>query len=216
MTSEAVLNYMPIDHPRFRRVQVDIFTKRVVPDCMTHRCSLVKLGSRERLDACCSYGADVDLAERDQILSHRDEIAALLLPEVRDRPWFRPEEKPDNDFPSGAFVRTETAHDGCIFLAHDRRGCSIHRASIEGGWDFDGVKPHVCRLFPLSYESDGIVISDDYDDYSCAYDNQAPSVYRVGRASLEAIFGSALVVALDRAEAKCLDSSVPAATTHLG
>jgi Fe-S-cluster containining protein len=196
-----VIEFVSVDHPRFRRAQRDVFVRRVVADCMSHRCALVKEGGREKLDACCQYGVDVDLAERDGILARAPEIAALLRPEAAERPWFTEEEKVDPDFPSGRHVRTHRFGDGCIFLAHDRRGCAIHRASIEGGWDYRGTKPHVCRLFPLSYDSDSIVLSDDYADYSCAQDTRAPTVYRVARAVLGDVFGESLVTALDRAEA---------------
>jgi hypothetical protein len=199
-----MVDHVELDHPRFRKAQRDIFVVRVTPDCMTHACKLLKEHGREKLDACCQYGVDVDLSERDGILAHADEIRAILRPEVRDQPWFKDQVEHDPDFPSGAFVRTRTHDDRCIFLAQDQRGCAVHRASIEGGWDFHGIKPHVCRLFPLSYDQDSIVLSDDYADYSCSLDASAPSVYRVGRDTLGAIFGDDLVRALDDAEARVL------------
>ncbi len=195
------MSFIALDHPRFRRAQRDIFLRRVTPDCMNHTCKLLKHDSRTKLDACCQYGVDADLHERDGILAHADQIRALLDEDARDRPWFKDEINADKDFPSGAYVRTNTHGDGCIFLAHDARGCAIHRASIEGGWSFEGIKPHVCRLFPLSYDDESIVLSDDYADYSCALDVTAPSVYRVARDVIEEIFGQDLVDALDRAEA---------------
>jgi len=197
-----VTNFVAIDHPRFRRVQRDIFINRVVADCMTHECRLRKHDDRVKLDACCQYGVDVDISERDNILLHKDQIRGLLRKEVADKPWFKDEVNEDPDFPTGKFVRTTTYNDGCIFLAHDLRGCAIHRASIEGSWDFHGIKPHVCRLFPLSYDKESIVLSDDYPDYSCAQEPTAPTVYRVGREALGAIFGDELVTVLDRAEAE--------------
>ena len=81
--------------------------------------------------------------------------------------------------------------------------------SVEGGWDFRGTKPHVCRLFPVSYESDAIVLSDDYSDYSCALDDAAPTLYRVARADLGDIFGRDLVVALDAAESRLVSEPAP-------
>jgi Fe-S-cluster containining protein len=198
-----VTEYVSLHHPRFVKAQRDIFVKPVVADCMSHRCSMIESGKRQ-LDACCQYGVDVDVAERDAILEHADELRALLRDEVAGAPWFEDHESRDPDFPSGRYVRTKTHQGGCIFLAHDRRGCAIHRAAIENGWNIDGVKPHVCRLFPLSYESDAIVLSDDYADYSCTLDGSAPSVYQVSRAALAEIFGHALVVALDEAEAEVL------------
>lgn len=168
--------------------------------------ALSKEGDATKLDACCQYGVDVDLGERDRILEHADEIATILDQEVAATSWFGDEVEEDADFPSGAFVRSRTHKGGCLFLAHDARGCAIHRASLEGGWDFHGVKPHVCRLFPLSYDSEAIVLSDDYADYSCAYDPSAPSVYRVGREDLASIFGAELVAALDAVEAQVLQA----------
>jgi len=195
-----VIDLVPIDHPRFRHAEQAIFLRQVVGDCMAHRCRLVE-PDREKLDACCQYGADTDLGERDRILARAGEIRALLVPAAREQPWFTDEVEDDLDFPSGRHVRTTTFGDGCVFLAHDRRGCAIHRASIEGGWDVRGTKPHVCRLFPLTYDDAAIVLSDDYRDYSCAYDPGAPTVYRNGRDTLADIFGADLVAALDAAEA---------------
>jgi Fe-S-cluster containining protein len=198
-----------LDHPRFRTVWAAIFTRRLAPDCMTHRCTMVET-HREKLDACCQYGCDVDLAERDAIEARSSEIRALLSPEIREVPWFDLEEEEDPDYPSGRVVRTTVYSDGCIFLSHDGRGCAIHRAAIEGDWDLRGVKPAICRLFPLSYESDAIVIADEYPEYSCAHVD-GPSLYRLTRDALGDIFGVALVAALDAAEAQVL----AAAPRHL-
>jgi hypothetical protein len=191
---------IPLEHDRFHWVERDLFVRRVVADCMTHECRLVKEANRVKLDACCQYGVDVDVAERDGILARADQVRALLVPEAAAKPWFTTEEKIDRDFPSGRHVRTVRHGEGCVFLAHDRRGCAIHRAALAGGWDMRGVKPHVCRLFPVSYDSDSILLSDDYSDYSCAGVPDAPTVYRVAREALGDIFGGALVEALDRVE----------------
>lgn len=188
--------YAEIDHPRFQRVERAIFTSRVVADCMSHACR-TRSPDRAKLEACCQYGADTDLFERDKILARQDEIRALLVPAAQVAPWFTEDQEEDPDFPSGAAVRTRTFGEGCVFLAHDRRGCAIHRASIEHGWDFRGTKPHVCRLFPLTYDDQAIVISDDYSDYSCAYEPGAPTLYEVARDTLADVFGAPLVATLD-------------------
>ncbi len=192
--------YLPISHDRFTKVQRDIFVSHLSPDCMSHQCRLRNENDRVKLEACCQYGADVDIGERDGILAHQEQLKEILDPAVRDLAWFKDEVTDDADFPSGRFVRTETHNDGCIFLSHDKRGCAVHRASIEGDWDFHGVKPNICRLFPMSYDNEAIVMSDDYADYSCAFEPNTPTVYRVGRSDLEAIFGEKLVIELDRIE----------------
>jgi len=122
----------------------------------------------------------------------------------REQPWFDDDETPDIDTPSGKLVRTTLFENRCVFLAHDARGCAIHRAALEGGWDMRGTKPHVCRLFPLSYTHDSIVVSEEYEDYSCAYEPSAPSLYRWGRDTLADVFGADLVTALDRVESLTL------------
>ena len=193
-----------LDHPRFTRAEVAVFTRRVVADCMSHACTIRETGT-VKLDACCQYGCDVDLTERDAILARADAIRPVLSAEVRDLPWFdesAPERDPDT--PSGTVVRTAVHKDGCLFLAHDKRGCAIHRASLEQGWDFRGTKPTICRLFPLTYGEGAIFVSDDYPDYSCAYEPTAPTLYRVARAAIADIFGEDLVRAMDAAEAKVL------------
>jgi len=185
------MEFVAVEHPRFRKVDRDIFTKRVAPDCMNFECRLNREAGRVKLEACCQYGVDTDLGERDGILAHRDQIAALLRSEVDGVPWFSEIEHIDPDFPSGKLVRTTKHGEGCIFLAHDLRGCAIHRASIEGNWDFHGIKPHLCRLFPLTYAQESILFSDDYEDYSCAGVD---------------IFGADLIEALDAVEAQLLGS----------
>jgi Fe-S-cluster containining protein len=195
--------FVDLDHPRFHRVQAEIFTRRLVADCMSHACTMVASGHQVN-DACCQYGADTDLGERDRILARADELKAILRPDAAAAPWFTTTEELDDGFPSGAAVRTLPLGDGCVFLAHDRRGCAIHRAALEHGWDFRGTKPHVCRLFPMTYDDAAIMISDDYADYSCAFDATAPSLYQVTRDTLGDVFGPELVAALDRAEAAVL------------
>jgi Fe-S-cluster containining protein len=93
--------------------------------------------------------------------------------------------------------------DGCLFLAHDRRGCAIHRASIEHGWDFRGVKPAICRLFPLTYDRDTIEIAEEYPEYSCAHVD-GPTLYRITRDTLGELFGADLIDALDAVERRVL------------
>lgn len=189
---------LTIDHPRFQRVWASIFTRTVVADCMEHLCEMHDTHTR-KLDACCQYGCDVDLFERDAILAREAQIRPLLRDDARAEPLFDDEVDDDPDYPSGHMVRSAVHQGGCIFLAHDLRGCAIHRASLEQGWDFNGVKPSICRLFPLTYEGNAIVIADELPEYSCAH-VPGVSVYRAARQALRDAFGAELVAALDQAE----------------
>ena len=202
---------VPLDHPRFHAAELGVFTKRVVADCMTHKCAM-HATKTEKLDACCQYGCDVDLFEKEALQRRADSIKPVLSPEVRDLPWFdESEPEQDPDVPSGTVVRTAVHGGGCLFLSHDARGCAIHRASIEQGWDFRGVKPSICRLFPLSYGEGMIQVSDDYVDYSCAYEPDAPTLYQVARDALADLFGPELVRAMDAAEQRVLARQLPLA-----
>ncbi len=210
----ATVSNVALEHPRFAWVDPTIFMRRVVGDCMSHACQMLvpaERGPREMLDACCQYGVDVDLAERRNIGARSEEIRALLREDAKHVAWFDDDPTPDGDAPSGAWVRTNVHGRGCVFLAHDQRGCAIHRASIAGGWDFRGTKPHICRLFPLSYTHDAIVIAEEYEDYSCAFDADAPTLYRVGRDALADVFGAGLVAALDAVESSVTPRRLPLA-----
>ena len=70
--------YLTIEHSRFKKVQREIFVAKLSPDCMSHECRLRKEEDRLKLDACCQYGVDVDLGERDGILSHAEQIKMIL------------------------------------------------------------------------------------------------------------------------------------------
>jgi Fe-S-cluster containining protein len=204
----TIAEHIAMNHKQFKFVEAAIFTRKLVADCMSHSCKEIKSASgvenHLRLDACCQYGADVDLFERDKILARADELRAILHPDAAAAPWFTTEMEAMSDFPSGQSVRTARFKDGCVFLQHDGRGCAIHRASIENKWDFHGTKPHICRLFPLTYDEDSILIADDYIDYSCAFDDSAPSLYRVQRSTLAGVFGDDLVALLDGIESTVL------------
>jgi hypothetical protein len=54
-----------------------------------------------------------------------------------------------------------------------------------------------------------ILVSDDYVDYSCAYQADAPTLYQVARDALADLFGPELVQAMDAAEAKVLARQLP-------
>jgi Fe-S-cluster containining protein len=199
---------LPIDHPRFRRVQAEIFTRRLVGDCMTHSCRMLDTGA-VRIDACCQWGCDVDVAEREAILARSAQIGPLLRPEARAARWFDPEEELCPDYPSGRVVRTEVFEGACIFLAHDKRGCAIHRAALEGGWDLRGVKPAICRLFPLTYEGDALLIAEEYPEFSCSR-TEGPTLYQITRDLLGELFGVDLVAQLDATEARATRGGEPA------
>jgi len=205
-TDEPVIDepVIALDHPRFRYAWVSLFTRRFAPNCMTHDCEMLPTQTKKH-DICCQYGCDIDIRERDEILARADKIRPLLHPDAQNQPWFDEDVEEDEDYPSGEVVRSAVWNDACIFTAHDKRGCAIHRAAIEQGWNVRDIKPAICRLFPLSYEEDTICLADEYMEYSCAF-VEGPTLYRLTRDTLGDVFGEDLVRAMDAAEATVLAS----------
>jgi Fe-S-cluster containining protein len=203
-----------VNHAQVRRVDGAIFTVTFAPDCMSHACRCLgkpRRGRRERYrnDACCQYGADVLVPEKQAILRRATEIAAILKEDRRDRSgWFDERDpEPDPNAPEGILLRTATADpddetSGCVFLQHDgERGCGLHRAALVHGFDPAEIKPAVCRLYPLSFGGGRLGLSPDFTDYSCAGDS-GPTVYRLMRAVIGEIFGTPLIAELDALETR--------------
>jgi hypothetical protein len=61
----------------------------------------------------------------------------------------------------------------------------------------------VCSLYPISHIGQRLGLSPDFDRYSCAND-EGPTVYRVAREAVGAVFGAGLVEELDRLESEIL------------
>jgi Fe-S-cluster containining protein len=209
-----------LEHPVVRRVDPDIFRFTFAPDCLEHACVChgwdeadAEAGpdpdAGHRLDdACCRFGCDVDLYERDRILARAAEIAQVLPPHLRNPARWFDEEAPeiDTDTPSGVVIRT-ARHDmskeagRCVFLQRDRRGCALHRAAVEAEFAPSEIKPVVCRLYPLSMTDGALGVADDFDWYSCAH-HDGPTLYRVMRDTLLEVYGPEAIAALDDAEAQ--------------
>src|SRR3954452_15136656 len=80
---------LPVDHPRVRSVDRDIFRLAFVTDCFEHQCLCRDDGNRARADACCQHGSDVLLPEKAAILRRATEVASVLKPKWRDpETWF--------------------------------------------------------------------------------------------------------------------------------
>jgi hypothetical protein len=197
-----------IEHPSIALVDAEIFTLTFAPDCMTHACRCRDEGDLQKNDACCQHGADMLVPERAAILKRAAEVSSVMNAPWRETSaWFdETDPTPDPEAPGGLIMRTGTADpndesSGCVFLNHaGPRGCGLHYAALVHGFDPREIKPHVCRLYPLSYDNRQLGLSCDFDRYSCANDD-GPTVYRVMRDVIRDIFDDALVEELDRVEA---------------
>jgi hypothetical protein len=198
-----------INHPLITLVDVEIFTITFAADCMSHACRCRDADDVQRNDACCQHGADVLVPEKAAILRRAVEVSSVLKADWRHpEAWFDERDPElDPDAPEGILLRTATTDltdesSGCVFLEHTgARGCGLHRAALVHGFDPAEIKPGVCRLYPLSLLERQLGLSPDFDRYSCAND-EGPTVYRLMRGVVEALFGADLVEELDRLESE--------------
>jgi hypothetical protein len=205
-----------VNHPLIARVDVDIFTVTFAPDCMTHSCRCRDEDDSQRNDACCQHGADVLVPEKAAILRRAADVASVMKADWRQPVTWFDERAPelDPDAPEGIVLRTATVDpndesSGCVFLDHTgTRGCGLHLAAMVHGFDPAEIKPSVCSLYPLSHIERRLGLSPDFDRYSCANDD-GPSVYRVTREAVAAVFGADLVEELDRVESEILKRKLP-------
>lgn len=171
--------------PVLKQVDTRIFQLRYFGHCM--QCTFCG-------DSCCQYGCDVNLAERERILAHKDELAAFIG--VPPEQWFTTEEKEDPEYESGRFVRSKTRNGACVFLNPKGRGCGIHAFALSKGLDYHRIKPSVCWLFPVTWDKGVLRPSHDVtDDLACV--STGPTLYEMSRDELKVFFGDALVNELD-------------------
>ena len=182
-----------LDHPRFRRVWASVFTRQAVADCMTHACTMVDTHTAKP-DACCQYGCDVNLAERDRILAIKDGLRPFVA--APPEQWFKDEIKEDPEYETGKFVRTRVVKGACAFLSPNGRGCGIHCFALARGLDYHSIKPAVCWLFPVTWDKGVLRPSWDVtDDLVCR--ETGPVLYDIAREELGRFFGAPLLAELD-------------------
>jgi hypothetical protein len=207
---------LDVNHPAIHRVDGDIFRVTFAPDCIQHQCRCRDENDRSRNDACCQYGADLLVPEKEAILRRAAEVASVLQPHRQDPEGWFDEREPgiDPEAPGGIILRTATSDrdaesSGCVFLEHTgERGCGLHRAALIHGFEPAEVKPGACRLYPLSWDGRSLGLSPDFDSYSCARDG-GPTVYRLMRQVIGEMFDFGLVQELDRLESQVFRRRLP-------
>ncbi len=173
--------------PVINSVNTDIFALRYFAKCMA--CGFCN-------DQCCSYGVDIDLGNvmrlaalgEDFFATHRRAAQRMVHTELLIE---------DAEFPTGRHMRTQTRDGKCVFLARDKRGCTIHAYALEKGIDYHELKPIVSTLFPATFEHGVLVPSSEVVDGSLICGGQGPSVYEGARDELTYYFGAAFVSELD-------------------
>jgi len=165
-------------------VDESIFSKRYCTQCLDFSCA----------DACCCYGCQVDIVEKDRILVYAAELEPILG--ISPSGWFQKQIIRDADYPSGEAVRTRVYNDRCVFYDYRLRGCFLHRFAIEKGMDRHLLKPMVCFLFPLAWEEGCLFVAGLLDELPCK--EQGVSVFEAQKEELKFYFGDAFVFELQR------------------
>jgi len=193
--------------PRIQQVDPRIFKFTYFGVCMN--CTTCH-------DACCQYGADIELPRVAALEVYQKELEAYLGVPRAD--WFR--EDPEDfgileeaEYPGGLYTRTQvvdlpagrSAHNewACVFLDPQERGCRIHRFALERGIDVHQIKPMVCLLFPVSFKEGTLCPAYEFefeDELVCR--GPGPTLYRSAREDIEWYFGPEMVAELDQMEAE--------------
>ncbi len=187
--------------PVLNRYDPRIFTLRYFGACM----DCTSCG-----DACCQYGADIEMPRMTTILQHADALEQFI--NVSREQWFRTDPDdigilPDGDYPGGEYSRTGVAEipvgrsphntEACVFLDPVDRGCRLHRFGLANGIDVHEIKPMVCILFPLSFSEGDLFPSIEFDDDDLVCSGPGPTVYENVREDLRYYFGDELIAELD-------------------
>src|ERR1700682_5339383 len=75
-------------------------------------------------DQCCRHGVDIDLDNAERLLALGYEFQRYVG--VPATEWFSTDALEDEEFPSGAHIRTRTREEYCVFHDNAGRGCKIH------------------------------------------------------------------------------------------
>jgi Fe-S-cluster containining protein len=191
---QAALVLRPLaSSQRLTQVDTSIFTLRYFAHCMS--CTFCG-------DACCNYGADVDVGERDRILENATSLARYVSAPAEE--WFTTTVNEDPDYASGKFVRTRVQDGACVFKNPAGRGCQLHAWALAERVDYHQIKPTVCWLFPVIWDRGVLRPSSDVrDGLVCA--GQGVTLYRAARGELQVLFGASLIEELDALEARLSD-----------
>ncbi|MGL4423402.1 MAG: YkgJ family cysteine cluster protein [Gemmataceae bacterium] len=161
-------------------------------------------------DACCQYGADIEMPRVEALDKIKDELEAYM--KVPREWWFRddPEDVgilPEPEYPGGAYTRTgvtdlpegRSAHNeyACVFLDPAGRGCMIHRFALERGIQVHEIKPLVCLLFPLSFDQALLKPAYEFEVEDLICQGPGPTLYESAKDDVRWYFGEELVAELD-------------------
>jgi len=121
--------------------------------------------------ACCLHGVWVSADEKEIILAHVHDVAAVMPDYLREPDlWFDGRSEGDDHLPGGVAFHTTVLHDpvhhggtACIFMLPDAR-CALQAAAMENGLHPWAWKPFYCVLHPLDLDEQGRITLDETDE----------------------------------------------------
>ncbi|HEY3474667.1 MAG TPA: tetratricopeptide repeat protein, partial [Anaerolineales bacterium] len=177
-------------------VQRDIFLKQYFARCL--ECNFCH-------DWCCSFGADIDIQNVENIQQHKEEILPFIRPP--DGEWFEAEYAYYEEYAGSQYTRINTQGPRCVFISKDQRGCGLHRYAISKQIDYHEIKPLVCTLFPLSFGEGILSLAPELEDNSLICTGTGYSAYQSIRSELQYYFGREFVEELDSIQKNVLGKS---------
>jgi len=165
-------------------------------------------------DACCQYGADIEVTRMNAILAKADELEPYLGSRRED--WFRTDPDDigiveDGEYlPGGEYTRTAVVElptgrsphndEACVFLDPAGRGCKLHRFALERSIDVHDIKPMICLLFPLSFSANELIPALEFEESELICIGPGPTIYQSAKDDLRYYFGDEIVAELDAVE----------------
>ncbi|GIX47339.1 MAG: hypothetical protein KatS3mg131_1550 [Candidatus Tectimicrobiota bacterium] len=169
------------------RVDPAIFVQTYFTQCL--QCAFCQ-------DACCTYGACVDLANVERLVAHAEALEAYL-----GRPrsqWLTGKYVRDAESAGGSYTRTQVVAGACVFLNRRGRGCLLQTWCDTVGLDHHLLKPLVCSLFPLTVAAGVLRPALEVREESLVCLGQGGSLYHGVREEVRYYFGAECVAELDQ------------------
>jgi Fe-S-cluster containining protein len=172
--------------PSIERVDDTIFQRTYFTDCM---------GCGFCHDACCSYGAEIDIKNVQRLLAIADQLESYVG--QQRTLWFMDQGVDDPETPGGRYTRTRVVEGACVFLSRQGRGCLLHAFCLTAGHNVHTLKPIVCSLFPVTFDNGLLRPAYEVQENSLVCLNTGRTLYHGARASLHYYFGEACIRELD-------------------
>jgi hypothetical protein len=177
--------------PIIDSVDSEIFLRTYFFDCLN--CGFCN-------DMCCNYGVDIDIENYQRIQKFTEQLEDFT--KIKKENWFKDEIIEDDEFPGGAYLRTQVSEGKCVFWDKKNRGCMIHSFCNSIKMDFHLLKPIVSTLFPITFDNGLLHPSSEVDDNTLVCLNVGVSLYRGIRNDLLFYFGQEFIDELDNIESQ--------------